>query len=94
VLFRSTAGADFFAVTMKSAPAVPDAELTAETAIADRVIHGSPARVADQILALREEVGPFGGLVTSQHDWDGRDFEKRSMRLLAEEVMPIVRRAS
>lgn len=79
---------------MKPDPAVPDAALTAESAIADRVIHGSPKKVAEQILALRAEVGPFGGLVTSQHDWDGRDFEKRSMRLLAEEVMPLVRRAA
>jgi alkanesulfonate monooxygenase SsuD/methylene tetrahydromethanopterin reductase-like flavin-dependent oxidoreductase (luciferase family) len=83
-----------FAVTMKPDPSVPDDALTAESAIADRVIHGSPKKVAEQILALREEVGPFGGLVSSQHDWDGKDFEKRSMRLLAEEVMPLVRRAA
>jgi alkanesulfonate monooxygenase SsuD/methylene tetrahydromethanopterin reductase-like flavin-dependent oxidoreductase (luciferase family) len=82
-----------FAVTMKPDASVPDDKLTAESAVADRVIFGTPKRVAEQIIALREEVGPFGGLVTSQHDWDGRDFEKRSMRMLAEEAMPIVRRA-
>ncbi len=83
-----------FAVTMKPDAAVPDDKLTAESAVADRIIHGSPKRVAEQIIALREEVGPFGCLVTSQHDWDGKEFEKRSMQLLAEEVMPIVRSAT
>ncbi|MBM3523730.1 MAG: LLM class flavin-dependent oxidoreductase, partial [Alphaproteobacteria bacterium] len=82
-----------FAVIMKPDASVPDDKLTAESAVADRVIYGTPKQVADQIIALRREVGPFGGVVTSQHDWDGKEFEKRSMRLLAEEVMPIVRRA-
>ena len=83
-----------FAVIMKPDASTPDDKLTAESAIADRVIHGSPRRVAEQIIAMREAVGPFGGLVTSQHDWNGTEFEKRSMQLLAEEVMPIVRRAT
>jgi alkanesulfonate monooxygenase SsuD/methylene tetrahydromethanopterin reductase-like flavin-dependent oxidoreductase (luciferase family) len=83
-----------FAAIMKPDPNLPDEALTTEGAIADRVIHGSPKRVAEQLLALRSEIGPFGGVVTSQHDWDGKEFEKRSMRLLAEEVMPILRRAT
>jgi alkanesulfonate monooxygenase SsuD/methylene tetrahydromethanopterin reductase-like flavin-dependent oxidoreductase (luciferase family) len=83
-----------FAVIMKPDPSLPDSSLTTESAIADRVIWGSPKRVLEQLLALRAEVGPFGGVVTSQHDWDGKEFEKRSMRLLAEEVMPALRRAT
>ncbi|MBM3523731.1 MAG: LLM class flavin-dependent oxidoreductase [Alphaproteobacteria bacterium] len=78
---------------MKPEASIPDAEITTDGCIANRVIHGSPRRVAEQLIALRQEVGPFGGIVTSQHDWNGTDFEKRSMQLLAEEVMPIVRRA-
>jgi hypothetical protein len=39
---------------------------------------------------LREEVGPFGTLLMTGLDWSGpnRDWERESMRLLAQEVLP------
>jgi alkanesulfonate monooxygenase SsuD/methylene tetrahydromethanopterin reductase-like flavin-dependent oxidoreductase (luciferase family) len=50
---------------------------------------GTPARVLDQLVAFRDEVGPFGTLLSVAHDWgDDGPMWQRSMQLLAEEVMP------
>jgi alkanesulfonate monooxygenase SsuD/methylene tetrahydromethanopterin reductase-like flavin-dependent oxidoreductase (luciferase family) len=72
-----------------------DSEVTADAVVEEVVIAGSPATVADKILAYRERVGPFGTLLISAMDWDGPNgaMEKRSMELLARDVMPRVRRA-
>src|SRR6266536_6006935 len=57
------------------------------------VIHGSVNKVVDQILALREEIGDFGELVYAGMDWVEPALNKRSMQLMAEEVMPRVNAA-
>jgi hypothetical protein len=49
--------------------------------------------VVDQILALREQTGDFGELVYAGMDWVDPKLEKRSMQLMAEEVMPRVNAA-
>ena len=62
--------------------------------ILDRLcIHGSVDRVVDQILALREEIGDFGELVYAGMDWVDEGLTKRSMQLMAEQVMPRVNAA-
>jgi hypothetical protein len=57
------------------------------------VIHGSPQKVADQILAFRDEVGDFGTLLYAGKDWLDRDLSRRSMILMAEKVLPMVNTA-
>jgi alkanesulfonate monooxygenase SsuD/methylene tetrahydromethanopterin reductase-like flavin-dependent oxidoreductase (luciferase family) len=57
------------------------------------VIHGGVNKVVDQILALRETTGPFGELVYAGMDWADPKLAKRSMQLLAEEVLPRVNAA-
>jgi alkanesulfonate monooxygenase SsuD/methylene tetrahydromethanopterin reductase-like flavin-dependent oxidoreductase (luciferase family) len=57
------------------------------------VFRGSPQTVAKQILELREEIGHFGTLLYTAHDWVDKIKMKNSMRLMAEEVMPIVNAA-
>lgn len=57
------------------------------------VIYGSPETVAAKILALRDEVGPFGTLMMTAHDWTEKAAMRKSMQLLALEVMPRVRAA-
>jgi hypothetical protein len=54
------------------------------------VIYGSPNTVLDKLVAFREQVGPFGGLLMTGLDWGGPNaaWERESMRLLAEDVMP------
>jgi hypothetical protein len=44
----------------------------------------------DQILAFREKAGDFGTLYYACHDWMDPALGRRSMQLMAEEVMPRV----
>ena len=55
------------------------------------VIHGSPKRVLDQLVALVDEVGAFGTLLLTHKEWDKPALHQRSMALLAEQVMPKLR---
>jgi len=71
----------------------PDAELTEDYVLDNLVIHGSVNKVVDQILALHEEAGEFGELVYAGMDWVDPMLAKRSMELMANEVMPRVNRA-
>ena len=71
----------------------PDSSLTPEKAIADVVIWGTPEKVAEELLAFREEIGDFGTLLYCSHDWVDPKLAKRSMDLMAEKVMPAVNRA-
>jgi alkanesulfonate monooxygenase SsuD/methylene tetrahydromethanopterin reductase-like flavin-dependent oxidoreductase (luciferase family) len=66
----------------------PDEELNTPTIVEQLVIHGTPERVTDQILAFREQVGDFGTLLYAGHDWADKKLAKRSMELMAEKVMP------
>jgi len=52
------------------------------------ILAGSPRRVLDQLVALRDQTGHFGTLLMAGHDWDPPALWPRSMELLATEVMP------
>jgi alkanesulfonate monooxygenase SsuD/methylene tetrahydromethanopterin reductase-like flavin-dependent oxidoreductase (luciferase family) len=65
-----------------------DDATTVEKIIRSQVIAGRPERVLDQLVALREEAGPFGTLLATGHDWDRPALWRRSMELLAQRVMP------
>lgn len=67
---------------------MPDDEVTLDYVLDRLVIHGDPASVADQILALREETGPFRHIVYAGHDWTDYDLGRESMILMAEKVLP------
>ncbi len=77
-------------VALKPSPDMPDEAVTVAKIIDSRVIFGSPRTVLDRLVALREEIGPFGALLTTGVDWSGPNeaWERDSMRRLAEEVMP------
>jgi alkanesulfonate monooxygenase SsuD/methylene tetrahydromethanopterin reductase-like flavin-dependent oxidoreductase (luciferase family) len=70
-----------------------DSDITLPYLLDRLVIAGTPARVVDQILALRETTGPFGTLVYAGIHWADRRLGIGSMRLLANDVMPEVNRA-
>jgi alkanesulfonate monooxygenase SsuD/methylene tetrahydromethanopterin reductase-like flavin-dependent oxidoreductase (luciferase family) len=72
---------------------MPDEAVTLDYVCDDLIIHGSPAKVIDELLAFREEVGPFGQLVYAGHDWQDRDLARRSMILMAEKVLPALNHA-
>jgi alkanesulfonate monooxygenase SsuD/methylene tetrahydromethanopterin reductase-like flavin-dependent oxidoreductase (luciferase family) len=71
----------------------PDSELTEDYVLKNLVIHGTPSKVADEILALREEAGEFGEIVYAGMDWVDPQLTKRSLELMATEVMPRVNKA-
>ncbi len=71
----------------------PDAEITIDYILDRLVMHGSVDSMVQQILALREEIGDFGELVYAGMDWVDEKLTKRSMQLMAEQVMPRVNAA-
>jgi alkanesulfonate monooxygenase SsuD/methylene tetrahydromethanopterin reductase-like flavin-dependent oxidoreductase (luciferase family) len=71
----------------------PDEALSLDRILDDLVICGSVNSVVDQILAFREVTGDFGELVIAGMDWVDEGLTKRSLRLMAEEVMPRVNEA-
>ena len=77
----------------KTAREQPDAELTEDYILGNLVIYGTPDKVADEILRLREEAGEFGELVYAGMDWVDPALTRRSMELMATEVMPRVNKA-
>lgn len=77
----------------KNAKDQPDEEITLDYMLDNLVIHGTPDKVADQILKLREEIGDFGELVYAGMDWVDPKLARRSMELMATEVMPRVNKA-
>lgn len=77
----------------KNDPNTPDSEVTLEGTVDNLVIHGSPARVADQLLGLRETIGDFGTLLYAGMDWQDPVLGRDSMVLMAEQVLPRINQA-
>lgn len=73
---------------------MPDEEVTLDYVLDQLVIHGDPSSVADQILQMREGMGPFQHLVYAGHDWTDIDMGRKSMILTAEKVLPILQEAT
>ncbi len=71
----------------------PDDSVTLDQVCDDLIIYGTPDRVAEQILAFRERVGDFGTLLYAGHDWLDPTLARRSMQLMAEQVMPRINAA-
>jgi alkanesulfonate monooxygenase SsuD/methylene tetrahydromethanopterin reductase-like flavin-dependent oxidoreductase (luciferase family) len=73
---------------VKPDQAMPDEAVTVDAIKRGMIIAGSPRRVLDQLVALRDEIGHFGTLLMAGHDWDQPKLWRRSMELLATDVMP------
>jgi alkanesulfonate monooxygenase SsuD/methylene tetrahydromethanopterin reductase-like flavin-dependent oxidoreductase (luciferase family) len=92
-LIRKLVGAGNRGNLFKLDQSEPDASITADTVTPKLVIAGTVNSVVDQVLAFREKVGPFGTLYYPCHDWVDPALAKRSMQLMAEQVMPKVNAA-
>ena len=77
---------------IKPDPEMPDEAATVDAIKRAQVISGDPDRVLDQLVALRDEIGHFGTLLMTGHDWDRPRLWRRSMELLARDVMPRFRK--
>jgi alkanesulfonate monooxygenase SsuD/methylene tetrahydromethanopterin reductase-like flavin-dependent oxidoreductase (luciferase family) len=71
----------------------PEEEITDDYVMDNCVTCGSVNKVVDAILAMREETGDFGELVYAGMDWVDPALARRSMQLMAEQVMPRVNAA-
>ena len=78
-------------VIFKKHEAEDDSAVTVERLLDELVICGTPDSVADQIMKLREQAGPFGEIVYAGMDWVDPELAKRSMVLMAEKVMPRIK---
>ena len=77
----------------KSHKEQPDEEITEDFVMDHCVTYGTVNKVVDEILKLREETGDFGELVYAGMDWVDPQLARRSMQLIAEQVMPRVNAA-
>ncbi len=77
----------------KTDPDMSDDALNLETIVDQLVIRGTVDQVVEQVLAYRETIGDFGTLLYAGHDWTDKDLARRSMVLMAEEVMPRINAA-
>jgi len=77
-------------ILLKPKGDMPDEQATVQAITEECVLHGSPSTMLDKLIAFRDKVGPFGGLLQTGLDWAGKnqEWERESMRLLAQEVMP------
>jgi alkanesulfonate monooxygenase SsuD/methylene tetrahydromethanopterin reductase-like flavin-dependent oxidoreductase (luciferase family) len=71
----------------------PDSEITPDYLTNKLVLAGTVDSVVDQILEFRAQIGDFGTLLYACHDWVNPELSRRSMQLMAEEVMPRVNAA-
>lgn len=77
----------------KADSSLPDEAVTLDYALDNCVITGTVSHVVEQILAVREEAGPFGTLIYAGKNWSHPELSRRSMELMTEEVMPAVNAA-
>lgn len=78
--------------TMKESLDQSDDDITLDYCMDRLVIAGTCESVTEQILSFREQSGPFGSLLYVGVDWQNPDLSRKSMILMAEEVMPAVNR--
>lgn len=74
-------------------PDQPDEQITHDYVMDHCVWSGTPNKIVDHILALREQAGDFGEIVYAGLDWVDPKLARRSMELMAEQVMPRVNAA-
>jgi alkanesulfonate monooxygenase SsuD/methylene tetrahydromethanopterin reductase-like flavin-dependent oxidoreductase (luciferase family) len=80
-------------VIFKRHPGEDDSAVTLERLLDELVICGTVSSVVEQLLALRSRAGDFGEVVYANLDWVDERLARRSMELMATEVMPRVNAA-
>ena len=78
---------------VKADPEMPDESVTLDYFVENCVIAGSVNHVVEEILAIRAAAGPFGTLIYAGKNWTDPVLSRRSMELMAEEVIPAVNSA-
>ena len=92
-LVRKLVGAGGRGNLFKTDPEMPNEAITPDYVCQKLVLAGTVDSVVAQLLAFRDQVGDFGTLLYACHDWMDPALAKRSMQLMAEQVMPRVNAA-
>jgi alkanesulfonate monooxygenase SsuD/methylene tetrahydromethanopterin reductase-like flavin-dependent oxidoreductase (luciferase family) len=92
-LMRKLIGGNGRSNLFKPDQSMPDSAITLEYALDQLVIAGTVNEVVDKLLAFRDQIGDFGTLLYACHDWIDPVLGKRSMELMATEVIPRVNQA-
>ncbi|MGA0539768.1 LLM class flavin-dependent oxidoreductase [Neotabrizicola sp. VNH66] len=77
----------------KEDQSMPDEAVTLDYVMDRLVTFGTPDKVADDLLAFREQTGRFGTLLYAGHDWVDTALARRSKVLMAEKVLPLINAA-
>jgi alkanesulfonate monooxygenase SsuD/methylene tetrahydromethanopterin reductase-like flavin-dependent oxidoreductase (luciferase family) len=72
---------------------MPDSDVTLDYVLDSLVVCGTVDEVVEQLMTFRDQIGEFGTLLYAGHDWADPGLGKRSMELMATEVMPRLNRA-
>jgi alkanesulfonate monooxygenase SsuD/methylene tetrahydromethanopterin reductase-like flavin-dependent oxidoreductase (luciferase family) len=78
---------------VKADPAMPDEAVTLDYFVEECVIAGCVQQVVEELLAVHEAAGSFGTVVYAGKNWTDPDLSRRSMELMAQEVLPAVNAA-
>jgi alkanesulfonate monooxygenase SsuD/methylene tetrahydromethanopterin reductase-like flavin-dependent oxidoreductase (luciferase family) len=70
-----------------------DTDCTVDYFLDDVALVGDPGEVTQQLLKLRAEIGHFGTLILTAHDWDDRAKWVRNLELFVHEVVPAYHKA-
>ena len=73
---------------LKVDPEMADSDVTPEYCMDNIWVVGSPDDVVEKLQKLYDDVGGFGVILAMGHEWQPDDGWRRSMTLLAEEVLP------
>ena len=73
---------------LKNDPDMSDSDVTLEYLVDNVWIVGGPQEVEEKLRRLYDEVGGFGVLVTTGHEWKPKEVWRSSHELLAQEVIP------
>jgi alkanesulfonate monooxygenase SsuD/methylene tetrahydromethanopterin reductase-like flavin-dependent oxidoreductase (luciferase family) len=90
-LFTQLSRAGAIKIFMMKPDTQPE-EITLEKVLDSMVIAGSARTVTEKLASFRDEVGPFGGLLCTFHEWDQKQMWKSSMRRMIDEVLPAIDR--
>lgn len=77
----------------KRDPQQTDDQCSLDYFLDEVVIAGDPDEVTRRLLKLRAEIGGFGTLVLTAHDWDDKNHWIHNLQLFAKEVFPAFNKA-
>lgn len=78
---------------IKGDPQMADEDVTLDYFVDECIIAGGVSEVVEEILSLHERTGGFGTLVYAGKNWTDPALSRRSMELMAEQVLPAVNAA-